>query len=166
MKPVQPFNLSLHLKKQSDLQDYEKKRDFTATPEPAPKEPEKKETKTNRHSFVVQRHEAKKAGLHYDLRLEDYGVLKSWAVPKGMPPEGEKHLAIAVEDHPYSYKDFQGTISEGYGAGEVAIDASSEYETIEKDNKKWKFKVLSGKYEGVWTLVNMRDKQWLLIKIK
>ena len=151
------FNLSTYIKK-AELEDYKEKRDFDVTPEPKAEAVE-----TTSKVFLVQRHEAKRAGLHYDLRLEDNGVLKSWAVRKGMPPKGTKHLAIAVEDHPYNYKDFEGTIPEGYGAGTVTIDAQSEFKTIEKTDGKWKFEVLDGKYKGVWSLVRMRDNQWLIM---
>jgi len=151
------FNLS----KYAGLKEYKEKRDFSKTPEP--KDKVSKDTKS---IFVVQKHDAKKAGLHYDVRLEDNGVLKSWAVRKGMPDKGEKHLAISTEDHPVTYADFEGTIPEGYGAGEVKIDAQSEYRTIEKDSKKWKFEVLDGKYKGKWTLVNTDDKKWLLMQGK
>src|SRR5690606_41660786 len=94
-----------------DLDEYKRKRDFSRTPEPSGEEDA--ETKTQR--FVVQRHQARK--LHYDLRLEIDGTLKSWAVPKGpsMNPT-DKRLAIRTEDHPLKYLDFYGTIPKGnYG---------------------------------------------------
>lgn len=153
--------MKFNLKKYSDLQQYKEKRDFSKTPEPADSE-----TKGAKFIFLVQEHRAQKAGLHYDVRLEDQGVLKSWAVRKGMPSEGVKHLAIQTEDHPTAYANFQGIIPEGYGAGEVKIDAKSEYQTIERDDKKWKFEVLDGKYKGKWTLVNIGSKKWLLMRGK
>jgi len=99
--------------KQTSLQEYVSKRDFVASPEPAGGEQKKEEGRT----FVVQEHHARR--LHFDLRLEREGVLKSWAVPKGLPEAGEKRLAVETEDHPLEYRRFEGTIrgwnSDGLG---------------------------------------------------
>ena len=162
------------------LEDYNKKRKFDVTPEP--------EGKVNRSDskliFVIQRHSATR--LHYDFRLEMDGVLKSWAVPKGpsLNPK-DKRLAMMTEDHPYSYRDFAGTIPEGnYGGGEVEIWDSGTYEPLEKVEGKsddlvmrhelhkesLKF-VLHGKnLKGEFALVKIKNSKegnaWLLIKHK
>ncbi|MBC7120852.1 MAG: ATP-dependent DNA ligase [Candidatus Methanosuratus sp.] len=117
--------------------------------------------------FVVHEHRAKR--LHYDLRLERDGVLKSWAVPKGIPLEkGVKRLAIQVEDHALEYAGFEGAIPEGeYGAGTVSIWDSGEYEAISWEGDKieviFNGKILSGKY----TLLRFRKaggNQWLILR--
>jgi bifunctional non-homologous end joining protein LigD len=150
------------------LKTYEQKRDFTKTPEP----------KSNARSepgawrFVVQRHEA--SHLHYDFRLEIGGALKSWAVPKGVPLlKGEKRLAMQVEDHPISYRDFEGVIPKGqYGGGTVMV---WDYGTFEPESSspakdlsggKLHFKLHGKKLAGEWYLVQLKQKerQWLLIR--
>ncbi|MEO6184282.1 MAG: DNA polymerase ligase N-terminal domain-containing protein, partial [Verrucomicrobiota bacterium] len=102
------------------LKAYEAKRNFRRTSEPKPRLP-KRVPKKKQLMFVIQKHDASR--LHYDFRLEMEGVLKSWAVPKGIPmTRGEKRLAIHVEDHPMDYANFEGTIPEGnYGAGTVMV---------------------------------------------
>lgn len=161
------------------LQAYKKKRNLKNTPEPA----DKKEKTTSKLSFVVHRHKA--SHLHYDLRLEMEGVLKSWAVPKGpsLNPQ-DKRLAMMVEDHPYSYKDFKGIIPEGnYGAGIVEIWDKGFLTDIENSDKKnaekklikdlnqgnLKFRLQGKKLKGEFVLVKLKGKTknaWLLIKHK
>ncbi|PBJ14381.1 DNA ligase D [Flavobacterium sp. ACN6] len=157
------------------LSKYNQKRDFKQTREPKGKI----EKSADELIFVVQKHAA--SHLHYDFRLEMNGVLKSWAVPKGpsMDPE-VKRLAMMVEDHPYSYKDFEGTIPEGnYGAGNVIVWDNGTYTSDEKttsdekqllaDLKKGRLSfILKGKkLKGEFSLVKLHGKQenaWLLIK--
>lgn len=188
------------------LDKYKKKRDFNQTGEPegdvAPvdadsrrgmstdtgsKKTGSKKTKSpdlapGKHIFVVQRHAATR--LHYDFRLEMEGVLKSWAVPKGpsLNP-ADKRLAMMVEDHPYTYRTFEGTIPEGnYGAGEVEIWDEGSYEPLLRQKGKTDEEILleglakgsvkimlhGKKLKGEFALVKMHTAKdgnaWLLIK--
>lgn len=156
------------------LSEYKQKRDFNNT-----KEPQGKNTRKvgKNLRFVVQRHHASR--LHYDLRLELDGVLKSWAVPKGpsLYPK-DKRLAVQVEDHPIDYGSFEGVIPKGnYGAGVVTIFDSGYYEFVDANNEKeflqkleagsLKFKLRGNILKGEFALVRMNDntgKSWLLIK--
>jgi|SRR5690349_5643610 bifunctional non-homologous end joining protein LigD len=124
-----------------------------------------------RKRFVVHEHHA--TNLHFDLRLEMGGVLKSWAVPKGVSMNpADKRLAVAVPDHALSYIDFEGTLPEGtYGAGDVRVWDSGKYETDsdpEKQLEKGKlvFTFFGLKLRGEFALVKMRNqkKNWLIIK--
>lgn len=185
------------------LDKYKKKRDFSQTSEPegdsAPVDADSRRgmstdtgsrrTKSpdaapapGKHVFVVQRHAATR--LHYDFRLEMEGVLKSWAVPKGpsLNP-ADKRLAMMVEDHPYSYRTFEGTIPEGnYGAGEVEIWDEGNYEPLLRQKGKTDEEILleelnkgsvkiilhGKKLKGEFALVKMHTAKegnaWLLIK--
>ncbi|MBI5043984.1 MAG: ATP-dependent DNA ligase [Nitrospirae bacterium] len=115
-------------------------------------------------SFVVHKHHA--THLHYDLRLEMDGVLKSWAVPKEPPTKtGTKRLAIAVEDHKLSYKDFEGIIPEGnYGAGKVEIWDNGEYILETREKEKIVADLNGKRLKGRYVLINTKGDQWLFFK--
>jgi len=121
--------------------------------------------------FVVQKHQGR--NLHYDFRLEVNGVLKSWALPKGPSVDpAVKRLAVAVEDHPVEYADFEGVISAGqYGAGPVMIWDHGTYSPEDSDDVsesletgELKFALHGQKLRGSWVLVRIRSNNWLLIK--
>lgn len=156
------------------LKEYKKKRDFAATPEP---EPGIKEAGSC--GFVIQKHQARR--LHYDLRLEAGGVLKSWAVTREPPAEpGVKRLAVQVEDHPYDYITFEGEIPEGqYGAGTVEIWDRGTYRPLlegEPDNNTTeaiergalKFELDGERLKGPYVLYHFdKDgKNWFFFKMK
>jgi bifunctional non-homologous end joining protein LigD len=147
------------------LSNYESKRNFEETPEP--KGGGKKGEKL---IFVVQEHHARR--LHYDLRLEKDGVLKSWAVPKGIPQSsGERRLAVQVEDHPYEYAGFEGTIPEGqYGAGAVKIWDKGSFEPKLWEDDKIEFTLNGQRLKGRYVLVRLKrareDNAWLLLRGK
>ncbi len=159
------------------LEKYKAKRDFTKT-----SEPDGKVEKKNSFNFVVQEHHARR--LHYDLRLQLGGVLKSWAVPKGVPASSaHKRLAVQTEDHPVKYLTFQGTIPEGnYGAGEMSIFDAGTFIPVDENEEpitekqaltnlekgELKFLLHGDKLNGGYVLVNMKkdEKNWLIIKHK
>jgi bifunctional non-homologous end joining protein LigD len=153
----------------NSLKTYEQKRHFDQTPEPRPRRL-RKGGKSGRR-FVVQKHRARQ--LHYDFRLEVDGVLKSWAVPKGISPNpAVKRLAVSVEDHPLDYADFEGVIPEGeYGGGTVMVWDQGTYELESGEDVKaaitkgeLKVRLKGKKLKGSWVLVRIRDRNWLLIK--
>ena len=156
------------------LAEYKRKRDFARTAEPKGGKPLPKGVK-GASRFVIQKHDARR--LHYDFRLQMEGVLKSWAIPKGLPwKKGEKHLAVEVEDHPIEYETFEGVIPEGnYGGGSVMVwDRGAYYAYGEQPAKSLRegklHLVLDGKKaKGEWTLVRIRGRdgeknQWLILK--
>src|SRR5437762_12515159 len=167
----------------NQLAEYTAKRTFEATPEPAPAPLAPRQGPL---LFVIQQHAARR--MHYDLRLECGGVLKSWAVPKGPSLDpSEKRLAAQTEDHPFDYASFEGVIPAGqYGAGEVIVWDCGAYSPDEgaaywfHDREKAERQVREGlekgklgfflrgeKVKGSFALVRMADgKNWLLIKHK
>jgi DNA ligase D-like protein (predicted 3'-phosphoesterase) len=119
--------------------------------------------------FVLHDHAAKHH--HFDFRLERDGVLKSWAVPKGLPENaGERRLAIAVEDHALDYISFTGIIPEGeYGAGTVAISDEGTYEALAWDNDRIEVILHGSRFKGKYVLVRFKkagEKEWLVMKAK
>ena len=149
---------------EGSLEKYRKKRDFKATAEP---EGQLKNTPVP--IFVVQEHHARQ--LHYDLRLEKDGVLKSWAVPKGIPETpSQKHLAVQVEDHPLEYATFEGEIPKGeYGAGNVRIWDKGSFEAKFWDENKIEVTLKGNRLTGRYVLVRLKkagENNWLLLKGK
>ena len=144
------------------LKEYRRKRDFQKTTEPTDEV-----TLSKRRIYVIQKHAA--THLHFDLRLEMDGVLKSWAVPKGVPSEpGIRRLAIKTEDHPLDYGGFEGTIPEGqYGAGKVEIWDKGFYVPIKWIDNKVEIVLAGARLKGRYELVKLEKKnEWLLFKKK
>ena len=161
------------------LSKYREKRNFKESPEPLGGKPD-----SDKLRFVIQKHDASR--LHYDLRLEMEGVLKSWAVPKGPSTDPSvKRLAMMVEDHPYDYRNFEGIIPSGYGAGTVIVWDEGFYELADADGKdkktqdkalrkgiktgKLHFVVHGKKLKGEYALVKTHgraENAWLLFKVK
>jgi len=150
------------------LESYKKKRDPKKTPEPFGAKTGKG-TAGGKPIFVVQRHDARR--LHYDFRLEENGVLLSWAVPKGVPMRrGDRRLAVHVEDHPLDYATFEGEIPAGeYGAGSVEIWDTGTYDLVERKRDGGLTVELHGsRLNGLWTLIPAKmdgdPKNWLLVR--
>ena len=116
--------------------------------------------------FVVHRHEASR--LHWDLRLEREGVLKSWAVPKEPPvAPGVKRLAVEVEDHEREYIDFEGEVPEGeYGAGTVSIWDSGTYDLLSEHDRRLKIAFRGKRLRGEYVLVPLEGTNWLFFRTK
>jgi len=142
------------------LESYSKKRSFKKTPEPPPAE-----IVGGGSAFVVHRHHASR--LHYDLRLEQNGVLKSWAVPKGLPPRpGIKRLAVNVEDHPLAYVNFEGAIPKGeYGGGMMWKFAQGRYEITKEKKDGFYFRLQSRELNAEYRTHRTKENQWLLERV-
>jgi DNA ligase D-like protein (predicted ligase)/DNA ligase D-like protein (predicted 3'-phosphoesterase) len=143
------------------LEDYSRKRSFDKTPEPSPAE----NTGGQGSAFVVHRHHASR--LHYDLRLEQNGVLKSWAVPKGLPPRpGIMRLAVNVEDHPLEYLQFEGAIPKGeYGGGMMWRFAQGRYEITKQKKSGFYFRLQSRELNAEYRAHHSKENQWLLERV-
>ncbi|MDZ7837234.1 MAG: DNA polymerase ligase N-terminal domain-containing protein [Actinomycetota bacterium] len=159
----------------NNLDQYKEKRDFKKTTEPQAKVKSGKQNLT----YAIQKHKSR--NLHYDLRLELDGVLKSWAVPKGPSTDpAQKRLAVPTEDHPIDYARFEGIIPEGqYGAGTVIVWDKGTYRNLKQDKStaeslqqgKLEFFIQGKKLQGAYVLLrtgkkNDDDNRWLLIKMK
>ena len=157
----------------TSLKTYRAKRDFKVTPEPPPVVSPRRSAEM----FVVQKHAAHRAGLHWDFRLEHGGVLWSWAVPKGPSLDpADKRMAIHVEDHPIDYAEFEGTIPAGeYGGGAVETWDRGTWEPLVNPdegmrNGELKFILAGQRLKGRFTLVRLHQRDprkqeaWFLIK--
>src|SRR6266446_6839160 len=164
------------------LESYSRKRSFKKTPEPpplslsssggpppgltlSPSDEKRAEVRGGGNSFVVHRHHASR--LHYDLRLEQNGVLKSWAVPKGLPPRpGIKRLAVNVEDHPLEYVNFEGAIPKGeYGGGMMWKFAQGRYQTTKEKKEGFYFRLQSRELNAEYRIHHTKENQWLLERV-
>jgi DNA ligase D-like protein (predicted ligase)/DNA ligase D-like protein (predicted polymerase)/DNA ligase D-like protein (predicted 3'-phosphoesterase) len=154
------------------LASYSRKRSFDKTPEPSPTPdaspptlPQSSSPSGSGNAFVVHRHHASR--LHYDLRLEQNGVLKSWAVPKGLPPRpGIKRLAVNVEDHPLEYVNFEGAIPKGeYGGGMMWKFARGRYEITKEKKDGFYFRLQSPEMNAEYRTYRTAENQWLLERV-
>ncbi len=143
------------------LEEYNRKRNFKKT-----NEPKGKVKKGKNNVYVIQKHDA--YHLHFDLRLEMNGVLKSWAIPKKPPmKKGEKRLAVQTEDHPVDYASFEGVIPEGqYGAGTVEIWDKGSYTLEKRGEDKIVFNIDGMKLSGRYCLIRLKgqEKNWIFFK--
>ena len=140
------------------LEEYHRKRDADRTPEPMGGEP----SSGDGLSFVIQEHHARR--LHWDFRLERDGVLVSWAIPKGLPPDpATNHLAVHVEDHPLDYGSFSGSIPSGqYGAGTVSIWDNGYYDTEKWTDREVKVVLHGTRARGRFVLFRTKDPNWMI----
>lgn len=163
-KKTEPVKKSLKPSREhktpEQLETYAEKRRFDKTPEPQPEV-----VLGQGSSFVIHRHHASR--LHYDLRLEKDGVLKSWAVPKGLPPRpGVKRLAVATEDHPLEYLNFEGAIPKGeYGGGQMWAYATGKYQITKEKKNGFYFRLNSRELNAEYRVHLMKENQWLLERV-
>jgi bifunctional non-homologous end joining protein LigD len=146
------------------LKEYERKRDFEATPEPAPKRRRRKEAAPR---FVIQEHSARR--LHWDLRLERDGVAASWAIPNGIPDDpSQNRKAVHTEDHPLEYLEFEGEIPKGeYGAGTVKVWDRGTYELEKWEPGKVMVRFEGERVKGRYALFHAGkdEKDWMIHRI-
>ena len=156
-----PLPPSRKRKTAESLEKYAKKRSFEKTPEPPPQV-----SLGEGNAFVVHRHHASR--LHYDLRLEKDGVLKSWAVPKGLPPRpGIKRLAVATEDHPLEYLNFEGAIPKGeYGGGDMWIFARGKYEFTKVKKDGFYVRLKSREVNAEYRAYNTKENEWIVERLE
>lgn len=156
-KKVHPVKLSAE--DRSKLDSYAKKRNFKKT-----SEPKAEVIPGDDRNYVIQLHDA--SNLHYDLRLEVGGVLKSWAIPKGLPNKpGVKRLAIQTEDHPMKYLTYEGVIPKGeYGAGEMWVFELGTINWTQKEDRKLKFDLVSPQGSNSYSIYNIKNDEWLIEK--
>jgi DNA ligase D-like protein (predicted ligase)/DNA ligase D-like protein (predicted polymerase)/DNA ligase D-like protein (predicted 3'-phosphoesterase) len=154
LKPARTYKSS------EQLESYSRKRSFDKTPEPPPAP-----AIGEGSAFVVHRHHASR--LHYDLRLERNGVLRSWAVPKGLPPRpGIMRLAVSVEDHPLEYVHFEGAIPKGeYGGGMMWKFAQGRYQIPKEKKDGFYFRLQSRELNAEYRMHRTKENQWLLERV-
>ena len=159
-KAVKTLKPSAHHKTPETLKKYEEKRSFERTPEPPPAV-----AMGEGNAFVVHRHHATR--LHYDLRLEQEGTLKSWAVPKGLPPRpGIIRLAVATEDHPLEYLNFEGTIPKGqYGGGDMWIYARGKYVITKEKKGGFYFRLQSRELNAEYSTHRTKENEWIVQRV-
>jgi len=147
------------------LENYSRKRSFGKTPEPPAPSLASDGARGEGSAFVVHRHHASR--LHYDLRLEQNGVLSSWAVPKGLPPRpGIMRLAVKVEDHPLEYVDFEGAIPKGeYGGGMMWKFAQGRYQITKEKKEGFYFRLQSRELNAEYRVHHTKENQWLLERV-
>jgi bifunctional non-homologous end joining protein LigD len=158
--PKRKPDADLKQKTSGMLSEYARKRRFRKTPEPPPAI-----AVGEGDAFVLHRHHATR--LHYDLRLEHEGILRSWAVPKGLPPRpGIMRLAVPTEDHPLEYINFEGTIPKGqYGGGEIWIFGRGKYEITWEKKNGFHFRLEGGGISAEYMMHQTGGKEWLLQRV-